>query len=250
MIPNVIHQIWIQGRDKIPDELQEHYRSCRKINNNFRHILWDETKILDFLNKKYGSKFVELYHFYKVPAQKADFARYAILYIYGGIYLDMDMICKKNLTGFLSNDFFCTDYILLPDLFRRYLNGIIGSKPKHLVFLFIFDNLFQRKLQADDVTYSTGTNLFYDSIQEYLDSTGNNDITIIDKKYLHPCNMYDDENCHKTCLDCYIVHTNYSSWNPQIRLLKTIRKHIKIIIPIVIIIIILLYFILKKYRRL
>ena len=45
MIPNIIHQIWIQGRDKIPNELQDHYRSCREINKNFRHILWDERKI-------------------------------------------------------------------------------------------------------------------------------------------------------------------------------------------------------------
>ena len=48
MIPKIIHQIWLQGEDKIPPELSEHYASCKRINNDFEHIFWDETKIKNY----------------------------------------------------------------------------------------------------------------------------------------------------------------------------------------------------------
>src|SRR5665648_300106 len=98
MIPNIIHQIWLQGKSSIPTDLKIYYDGCSKVNNNFTHMFWDEYLIKKLLLNKFGPDYVALYDFYQVFAQKADFARYAILSVYGGIYLDMDTLCKKNLT--------------------------------------------------------------------------------------------------------------------------------------------------------
>nr|AEX62747.1 uncharacterized glycosyl transferase [Moumouvirus Monve] len=106
MIPNILHQIWIQGYDKIPDDLKKYFINCQKVNNNFEHILWDDDKIRKLLIDKFDPEYLETYDYFKVPAQKADFARYAILYTYGGIYLDMDMVCRKNLESLLQYNFF------------------------------------------------------------------------------------------------------------------------------------------------
>src|SRR6187399_325467 len=98
MIPKIIHQIWLQGYDNIPAELKNDHENCKIVNNDFEYIVWDKDKIKKLLDDKFGKDYSDLFDTYKIFAQQADFARYAILYVYGGIYLDMDILCKKNLS--------------------------------------------------------------------------------------------------------------------------------------------------------
>lgn len=240
MIPFIIHQIWIQGYDKIPNNLKLYHDSCRIINNNFKYMFWDDKKITKLLLEHFDKEYYELYNLYTLPAQKADLARYVIIYIYGGIYLDIDIICRKNLMMFLNYDFFFTTDVFY-DLYKRYLTGIIGAKQKHPIFLIIIKNMLIRKKYAYYyVAYSSGTQLFYDSVEEYRKQTNDNNITIVDRKYLHPCSILDNELCAYTCDDCYVAHVNYSSWSPSLRIFKNIMKHIKIIILAILIIIVIM----------
>jgi inositol phosphorylceramide mannosyltransferase catalytic subunit len=249
MIPKIIHQIWLQGYNSIPQSLKEYHEKCKTINSNFKHMFWNEAKIKKLLLGNFGQQYVELFNFFKIFAQKADFARYAILYIYGGIYLDMDTICKKNLEPFLNLNFFTTiagDSFY--EFYERYHNAVIGTIPKHPLFLIMFKNIFERIQYANNVTYSTGTRLFYDSVQEYV-KTHANDITIIDPKYLHPCGIHSGPDCADTCDECYIVHTNNSSWSSGAKLIKYMCKNKYLILIIIAIIIAILYFYFKNKRR-
>ncbi|AUV58470.1 glycosyltransferase [Bandra megavirus] len=239
MTSKIIHQIWIQGYSSIPDNLKKYHLECQKVNNNFEQKFWDENKIVKLIHDKFDQEYLDLYNSYTFPAQKADFARYIILYTYGGIYLDMDMVCKKNLEPFLQYNFFFTPYIFY-NFFKRYLNGVIGAKPKHPVFLNIFKNMFERRNILHDVTNSTGTGLFYHSVMEYANNNPNNDMVMIDRKYLHPCDIYNSDDCTNTCTDCFIVHQSYSSWSPSLRILKSALKHKYWILIIIILIIVLL----------
>jgi mannosyltransferase OCH1-like enzyme len=250
MIPKIIHQIWIQGYNNIPSKLQKYHNYCKNINSDFKYLVWDEEKIKKLLTEKFDKKYLDLYEYYKIPAQKADFARYIILYSYGGIYLDMDTMCKKNLSVFINNKFFFTaTKDLLNILYKRYQTGIIGAIPNHPLFQFLFKNMFERISNANNLTYSTGTKLFYDSVHQYINSTNDNDINIIDPKYLHPCGIFDDEMCGYTCDDCYIVHTNYSSWSVFLRFIKYVVKNtVFILIILVLIIFIIIYY--SKSKRL
>lgn len=239
MIPNIIHQIWIQGYDKIPSDLMIYHNGCKAINDNFNYIVWDDNKIRELLISKFDKKYIETYDNYKIFAQKADFARYAILYTYGGIYLDMDMLCRKNLTSFLKYNFFFTSYMFY-NFFKRFLNGIVGSRAGHPVFEYIFNNIFIRKNNTKSVTDSTGTGLFYYSIMEYVKNNPSHDLKMIDRKYLDPCNMYNNDSCRYTCEDCYIAHTNYSSWSPTLRICKFLLKYKYAILVILLLTIILI----------
>lgn len=245
MIPNIIHQIWIQGYDNIPNTLLAYHLECKNINNNFEFILWDDEKIKKLLAEYFGLLYLETYNSYTIFAQKADFARYAILYTYGGIYLDMDMKCTKNLSDFLNCGVFFTSYIY-PNIFKRYLNGIVGAKPSHPLFVVIFNNIFCNK-DIKNVTKSTGTNLFYVSVQEYIKNNSNHDIVIVDQKYLNPCHMFSNKDCEEKCKDCYVVHTNYSSWSPTNKILTKVLKHknILIVLLLILLITIMAFFTLK-----
>ncbi len=225
MIPKIIHQIWIQGSDKIPTHLKQHCQNCQEINSNFKFIMWDENSIKNLLIENFSQAYVDMYDHFQVFAQKADFARYAILYIYGGIYMDMDIICKKNLIPFLNNGFFHTNYPF-QILFTRYMNHVIGSRPYHPIFLTIFYNIFANRHLSNNVTKSTGTDLFYHAINQYKKQNPINDIVQIENKYLNPCQMYNSSNCANTCDECYVVHTAESSWSQFNRTFKKIFQTI------------------------
>ena len=233
MIPKIIHQIWIQGYNSIPDNLKKIHLECIKINTNFKFIFWDNNKIIKFIKEHYDIEFLDIYNNYNIMAQKADFARYLILYIYGGIYLDMDMICKKNLNTFLKYNFFITEDNLKKIIhYKQYPNGIIGSIPYHPLFKIIFINLKKRVNEKNNIPYSTGTRLLYDSIIEYK-GLYKDDITIIDPQYLHPCPLYSNKECENNCKKCYVVHTGNLSWSPMLKYISYIAKYKQYILIIV-----------------
>lgn len=239
-IPTIIHQIWLQGLTNLPVSLQKCHQSCIEINHQFKHLFWDETRIVHFLQQHYSNKTVQMFYHYSIPAQRADFARYLILYVYGGIYLDMDMICKKSLIDFVHLQFFFTHYPLA-DYVQKYLNGIIGAKPKHPAFMIMLKNMIIRLPRANDILYSTGTALFYHSIQEYKKKYPN-DITIVDRQYLDPCNLFNGPECIDNCTDCYIVHTHYSSWSKTNKCIKLFFQYRCFYLVFILLIALLFYY--------
>ncbi|MFV0420384.1 MAG: glycosyltransferase family 32 protein [Dysgonomonas sp.] len=102
MIPKNIHLIFL-GKDKPLNEL---FAQCIKRINDF-HPLWNirlynEDDALAILNQ-YLPDFISAYTSLKYDIQRADFLRFALVYIYGGFYLDLDMYCNKSLDDLLDN---------------------------------------------------------------------------------------------------------------------------------------------------
>lgn len=212
MIPKIIHQIWIQGETNMPVDLRFESKRCASVNGDFNLHIWSEADIVPLLSS-FGNHYVDLYHSYQHMAQKADLARYAILYVYGGIYLDTDMVCHKNLGDFIDTDFFLTAPNL-HNLLRTVQNCIIGSISGHRLLEIMLTNCYERRDNIQDVKNSTGPALVWDSIEQYKKETGN-DITIVDRKYMYPCHPYDDADCPYTCTDCYVAHMGNASWFPK-----------------------------------
>ena len=85
MIPKTIHQIWIQGYDELPDK-ERGYVDNNKGLGLLRHVLWDDKMIRQVMPEDVLEKYDDA----TIWAQKADIARYWILYRYGGLYVDAD----------------------------------------------------------------------------------------------------------------------------------------------------------------
>lgn len=92
----LIHQIWYQGEENIPqkyfknrDSIREHHEKESEI------ILWDERKIEKLLFDEF-SWFYATWLSMPLMIQKIDAAKMMILWKYGGIYYDMDMEFIKS----------------------------------------------------------------------------------------------------------------------------------------------------------
>ncbi|CAM3588280.1 glycosyl transferase [Sphingobacterium sp. arapr2] len=95
-IPKVIYQTF--KTNKIP-LLTKFYiwRFLRK-NKGYRREFFDDAQVDAFVKESFDERTYRAYSRLQIGAAKADFFRYAILYIRGGIYLDLD----SDITGKLD----------------------------------------------------------------------------------------------------------------------------------------------------
>lgn len=96
-IPPLIHLIWLGSPP--PQNVQLAVSSWQKHHPTWEVKLWTEKDLIDF---RWSSPRTEAYFKNgKNWAEKSDIFRFEILYQYGGIYSDTDVICLKSLDPLL-----------------------------------------------------------------------------------------------------------------------------------------------------
>ncbi len=133
MIPAIIHQTWKTG--DIPPEWKESRISWQRLHPDWQYIFWTDSDLERFIEERYPW-FLDIYRDYPYAIQRIDAARYFILYEYGGIYSDLDIICERNC------DFLRSHPAVIPETEPfGFSNDLIMSEPKHPFFLQMIENL-------------------------------------------------------------------------------------------------------------
>jgi len=92
-LPRNIFQTW-KTKD-VPDNWKKAQQSVIQKNPNWNYVLLTDDDN-DRIVKENFPDFYQTFISLKYPIQRADAIRYCILYLYGGIYLDLDYICNKS----------------------------------------------------------------------------------------------------------------------------------------------------------
>lgn len=90
-IPLKIFQTWYTKN--LPIHMKKNTLLLQKQNPQFEYYLYDDEDCLEFIEKHFGNDVVIAYKSLVPGAYKADLWRYCVLYVHGGIYLDMKMRC-------------------------------------------------------------------------------------------------------------------------------------------------------------
>lgn len=90
-IPLNLFQTWFTK--DLPHNMKKNVDELRKRNPEFKYALYDDDDCRDFINQYFDSSVVNAYDRLIPGAYKADLWRYCVLYIHGGIYLDIKMRC-------------------------------------------------------------------------------------------------------------------------------------------------------------
>ena len=138
MIPKIIHRMWldryVSDNIGVPEKYIEFIKSFNLYNPEFTVVFWNMDKIKKLFNDYPElNKYEKIWSNFKYHMQKCDMARYIILYLFGGLYIDLDFICFKNLSPLLNREL-----LLVPESNEnlstnriRICNGFIGSIPRH-----------------------------------------------------------------------------------------------------------------------
>ena len=90
-----VHQILISYDNIISYEVKNKINHVKEVYHDFEYTLWTDKKIKNFLIQYFDQEVLDAYNTLVPFAFKADLARFCILYIYGGIYLDLGIYVKQ-----------------------------------------------------------------------------------------------------------------------------------------------------------
>lgn len=132
-IPRTLFQTW-ETKD-IPCDLYNITVGTWRTNNpEYEYKLFDAQERLTFLETHFDEDIVDTYKDIIPGALKADFWRYCVLYVHGGVYVDLDTKCLGNIDAFLENREFVTVVDLNKNPYEgkhNLSNGFIASVPGH-----------------------------------------------------------------------------------------------------------------------
>jgi len=104
-IPKVIFQTW--KTKNLHPNVELVRNKIQNNNPNYGMILYDDDDMDLFIKKNFDEKIYKAYNNLYNGAAKADFWRYCILFLRGGIYLDIDADIIKSLDELINNQDKC-----------------------------------------------------------------------------------------------------------------------------------------------
>lgn len=101
VIPKVIHQTY--KTHTVPDHWVESHESWKALETQgWTYRLWDDADIRALIEEHFPS-FLKTFDAYPQGINRADAWRYFVLYHEGGIYVDLDLVCKPNFLTFYEH---------------------------------------------------------------------------------------------------------------------------------------------------
>ena len=146
LIPHRIHFIYFadlyhlrDGTPSLPATSRSHAPElCQKYNPTYEIRIWNEIEAHSFIEAEY-LWFLPTYDHYTHPIQRVDALKYFVLYHYGGIYMDLDIACRRPLDPLLQFPAWFPEASPL-----GVNNDLMASMPRHPIFLEMTSALARR----------------------------------------------------------------------------------------------------------
>jgi mannosyltransferase OCH1-like enzyme len=127
-IPKNIFMFWHDK--KLPPKMDENVKNIKTLHPDFNIYIFDEQEAAEFIENNFIPDVLNAYNSLIPKAFKADLWRYCVLYKFGGIYQDIKLMPKGDLTyhELLSDNFYVRDR-------NNYdiWNAFIISKPRNSI---------------------------------------------------------------------------------------------------------------------
>jgi FkbM family methyltransferase len=195
MIPKTIHYCWF-GNNPMSETIIKCIDSWKK-------------KLPDYTFQKWSEENYDIEHPFALAAYEnkswaflADYVRFDVIYKYGGIYLDTDMLVLKSLNPLLENECFLgyEDEI-------RVNCAIIGAVKNH-TFLKSCCEVY------DKITFNSFLPPVPSLLTALIKRNPNHDVTLYSPNYFYPFPFINKEDNFNTFIqkDSYTVHLWEGSW--------------------------------------
>lgn len=192
MIPSTIHTIWMGG--DMPHLVRRCVKSQGAYHPDWTHIIWDE-KLFDAIGYDYEVMRIQLGSW----AAVTNWFRLRLLQQFGGIYLDADVECIRNLGPLLRHDAFAA----MQDAEGRICNAVMGARAGHPWISRQISqwNEFDQRDPASGVYLATAVD--------------RDDLTVIPTEICYPFLFDAPEEDRKRHHDSLMIHHWLKSWGKQ-----------------------------------
>lgn len=129
-IPKII---WQTYKHFPPQNSKTNIESWINLNPDYIWMYMDDFRCSKFINENFSSQFSSMYNSLPLGVMKADVWRVAVVYVYGGIYTDLDCKCLKPISSWLNYE---DELVVGVEMDNGdLLNYIFAARPKHLALL-------------------------------------------------------------------------------------------------------------------
>lgn len=101
-IPRILHQTFKTA--DVPDAMHSAAMSWSGLNPGYEYRFYDDADHLPFLRSHFDKRVADAYGKLTEGAFRADLWRYCVLYEHGGVYTDIDSVCKTPLDQIIGTD--------------------------------------------------------------------------------------------------------------------------------------------------
>lgn len=170
MIPKIIWQTHKFDAGSIPDPFIKCNSTWIDKNLGWEYRYIKNSELEYFVKDNFGKEWCELFISCPLEIMRVDIWKYMCLYKEGGVYADMDTICKTPIESWIDNN----KIVVFPNDDKKNLSQwVIASEPGHPIIKNILDNikniLPKKEYYRDDfVAEYTGFLQFTNSILKIL----------------------------------------------------------------------------------
>jgi mannosyltransferase OCH1-like enzyme len=216
MIPKLL---WQTYKSKFPpNDSISSIKTWLNLNPNYQWYYFDDVKCSQFISDHFSSEFVDMYNSLPYGVMKADAWRIAIIYVYGGVYADIDTRCLVPI------DYWTKDYSFIAAV--ETPGGTIGNftfaaEPNHPIIQSCLEHLLINYNDPNFMNHphtpiqNYGAHAFHAGIKKYCESNTLDNIKIYD---FHD-NAFTPIPSHKTFVHhlagSIVWSNNYDSWRKQ-----------------------------------
>lgn len=195
-IPKVIHQIWVGG--PFPEKYLKWQKTVRNLHPGWEYKLWTDADIdqLNLINR-------DLYNQTNDMREKANIARYEILYQFGGVYLDTDIEGIQPL-DILNHTYKFYAAISPLDCISVMNNAVIGSIPGHPILKYCIDTV-KEHWHLSTVAQRSGARHFEKSFW-HIAKQNNDRVIALPKTFFHPLNKFETMNANVIKPETFTIH--------------------------------------------
>jgi mannosyltransferase OCH1-like enzyme len=181
VVPLNLFQTW--HNKELPPKMQEAVKDIQRNNPELEYFLFDNNECVDFIKAHFSDEVVDAYNTLLPGAYKADLWRYCVMYIHGGVYLDIKYQCVDGFkfVDIMDGEHFVLErpYFWKPGTYGIY-NALIIAKPGNPLLLDAIVNIVrntQINFYGFNSLYPTGPGL----LGELYFGNINNNMSMIDK---------------------------------------------------------------------
>jgi len=175
MIPKIIWQTYESEYKDLPPLALECANSWQEKNPDWEYRYVSGKERAEFVLNNFGQEWFYIYNSYKTNISRADLWRYMCLYINGGLYTDLDILCKEPIENFfdLNHNFIASEEPYGPG----YSEMIFASEANSVFLKNVINNIKIKHYEKnnynniiDYVTNEVGYIIFTDSIIQTIAS--------------------------------------------------------------------------------
>src|SRR5262245_10095931 len=91
-IPHILHQTW--QTEELPPHFARWRAGWRALHPHWEHRFYTDSDIARIIADR-APQWRATFEALTIPIQRVDFFRYLIVYLDGGVYADLDMVCYR-----------------------------------------------------------------------------------------------------------------------------------------------------------